>query len=256
MINMKRGTNNCGKNSIKINQKTKDLSQKTRKDSSQKEWAEYIISLTPEIEEVKRKVAKILDLAVIDIPIKITFVPERKNVADYVCHVEGGVIDCELIELCLDIYDIEKTLEFVPDKKKLILYLIAHEYTHFMLFVKEPTLFTFRPRLMTDEKEEQKELYRMGYSIYEVLADYICNRLFPEIHEKVLERMDLDGIGSPYKERHQEILKMKKSEYLKLLKRWTDLVPDKRILDAVKNYTVRLRLGKRSLICEPVNGDR
>lgn len=220
------------------------------KRSLERQWADYILSLHEDIEKVKRQVSDVLDLPVIDIPIKITFVPGKKNVADYVCKVSDSIIDCEFLRLYLDIYDIEESLKYIDDKRELVLYIIAHEYTHFMLFVKEPTLFRFRPGLMTHDREERPDLYRMGYSTYELFADYVANRLFPEVHKKVLSRMDLDAIGPPYKDHHVAILKMKKGEFLKALKSWTLLVPDARIIDAVKNYHVKVRIGKGTLLCE------
>ncbi|MBI4738337.1 hypothetical protein HY772_02030 [Candidatus Woesearchaeota archaeon] len=234
----------------KLKDQEKKSSTASDKHAAEQEWANYILSLQPYIEEVKRGVSDILDLPVIDIPVKITFVQGQKNIADYVCKVHGDTIECDLLRLYLDIYDIEESLKFVGNKKDLVLYIIAHEYTHFMLFVKEPTLFRFRPGLMTQEKEERADLYRMGYSTYELFADYVANRLFPGVHKKVLARMNIEGIGSPYKDHYQEFLKMKKGEFLKKLKNWTLLVPDPRIIDAVKKYHINVRITKKTLLCE------
>ncbi|MBI5398074.1 hypothetical protein HZB03_01300 [Candidatus Woesearchaeota archaeon] len=234
----------------KLNNQEKKSSAALGNHAAEQEWANYILSLRQDIEEVKRRVADMLDLPVIDIPIKITFVPGQKNIADYVCKVNGDSIECDLMRLFLDIYDIEESLKFVANRKDLVLYIIAHEYTHFMLFVKEPTLFRFRPGLMTSEKEKRADLYRMGYSTYELFADYVANRLFPEVHKKVLARMNLDEIGQPYKNHCKEFLKMKKGEFLKALKHWTLIVPDSRIIDAVKKYHIKVRIGKKTLVCE------
>ena len=207
-------------------------------------YQEYLHALMPEIEKVKKKVARFLDLDIVHIPVEIACHPRRINFAKYECKVQKKTILCNLIKIHLDVYDIEQTLSYLTPSvrtlKDLMLYLFAHEYAHHLLFIKEPSLFRFRPNLLTMKKKKLPLLYREGYSLYELFADTVAYNVCPRIHKQVLKRTDIDYLGSPYRELHRRFMLYSRKQFLHSIEQWDKLIGGN-IYQRVEPYKVKIR---------------